>query len=140
MKVYRRGRVPGVGIRPSPLKELGDGSRTCLLLVNQIFPILVDKHSTRVEPFLILYNHMVNNLPAEETSSSPKMFLTTEELFVSHGATHNGCTSCMKPTIKLGKSLSGWIHKFNKNLMRVGLPSKVHQNSIRELHRSTPLF
>jgi hypothetical protein len=49
-------------------------------------------------------------------------------------------SSCMKPTIKLGKTLSGWIDTVNKNLKSVGY----HQRHIRTLsesfNRSTPLF
>jgi hypothetical protein len=33
------------------------------------------------------WDHIVNNLPAEDTSPSSKMFLTPEELFASRGAT-----------------------------------------------------
>jgi hypothetical protein len=64
---------------------------------------------------------MINNLSTEDTSPPPKMFLITEELFVSHGSTTAIAFHYMNTTIKFGRSLSGKIYEVKKNL-RVWIP------------------
>lgn len=78
--------------------------------------LFVARHNSFLKPLPVLYNHIVNNLPTEDTSPSPKMFLTAEELFVSHGSTAATARHYMNPTTKLLGSLSGWICEVKKNL------------------------
>ena len=78
--------------------------------------------------------------PRRRYLSIPQNVLDYRRIVRKPWCYHNGCTSCLKPTIKLAKSLSGWIYKVNKNLKSVGC----HQRYIRTLsesfNRSTPLF
>jgi hypothetical protein len=43
-------------------------------------------HNSLFDPLPVLYNHVVNDLSAEDTSPLPKTLLVTEELFISHGS------------------------------------------------------
>jgi len=59
---------------------------------------LVVRNNFFFEPLPILYNHVVNNLSAEDTSPPPKSLLVTEELLISHGVSTAIALHHMNPT------------------------------------------
>ena len=75
----------------------------------------VVRHNPLFEPLPILYDHVVNNLSAEDTSPPPKTFLVTEKLFMGHGSTTAIAIHYMKPVIEFERSLSRQSYQVNKN-------------------------
>ena len=87
-----------------------------ILLTEGTLGLFVARYNSLLKPLPVLNNHIVNNLSTEDTSPSPKMFLTTIELFVSHGSTTAIALQYVNSTTKLSGSLSGWPYKVNENL------------------------
>jgi hypothetical protein len=78
--------------------------------------LFVVRHNSFFEPLPVLQDHVVNDLPTENTSPPKKTFLLAEELFISHGSATAIAVHIGNPTMKFEKSLSREIYQVNKNL------------------------
>jgi hypothetical protein len=81
--------------------------------------LFVGRHNPLLDPLSVLYNHIVNNLPAEDASPAPKMFSATDELFVSHGST-------------TAITLHVWLPPWNyQGVYQDGFPRSIRIQSVR---------